>query len=125
MKKAIVKVIIMSSIGLSGVVSALDLSMTSNDDLFAMKDQVRTMSEADRSAYRTEHQGRMSSMDQTERDARFSEMGASGRKNMENNCQRGGSRKRDGSGGGQQRGKGGGEGGASRRGGGGRYGSGY
>ncbi len=79
-----------------------------------MRDQMRIMDEGDRDAYRTERQSRMSSIDQSERYTRFSEMCASGKRNMENNGQRKGSRKRDGSGGGQQKGKGGG----------GRYGSG-
>ena len=110
MKKSIVKMIMLTSVSLSGAAYAVDYSHTSNDELFGMKDQTRTMSEADRNAYRTERQSRMGSMDQSERDARFSQMGASGKRNMENSGQRGGSRKRDGSGGGQQRGKGGGGG---------------
>ena len=110
MKKSIVKMIMLTSVSLSGAAYAVDYSSTSNDELFGMKDQVRTMSETDRNAYRTERQSRMGSMDQSERDTRFSEMGASGKRNMENNGQRGGSRKRDGSGGGKQKGKGGGGG---------------
>jgi len=121
---------------------AEDFSLKTNDELFDMREQTRTMDESARNAYRTERQSRMMNMDQTQRDARFADMGASGRKNMENSGQHNGSRKRDGSGGGQQRGKGrGGQGnssgegnqyrygqssesGGGRRGGGGRYGSG-
>jgi len=142
MKKTIYQVLIITSIGLSGTVSAEDFSTKTNDELFGMRDQMRTMDEGDRDAYRTERQSRMGSMDQSERDTRFSEMGASGKRNMENSGQRQGSRKRDGSGGGQQKGKGGGggqgggnqyrygqnggsgSGGGHRGGGGGRYGSG-
>ncbi|MBE9526552.1 MAG: hypothetical protein IME94_06205 [Proteobacteria bacterium] len=141
MKKTIYQVLIITSISLSGAVSAEDFSTKTNDELFGMRDQMRTMDDGDKDAYRTERQSRMGSMDQSERDTRFSEMGASGKRNMENSGQRQGSRKRDGSGGGQQKGKGGGGGqgggnqyrygqnggsgsGGGQRGGGGRYGSG-
>ena len=137
MKKIIVNVIVFTSISLSAVSFAEDYSLKTNDELFGMKDQVRVMDASDRDAYRTERQSRMGSMDQTERDARFSDMGASGKRNMENNGQGQGSRKRDGSGGGQGKGggqgngkqhrygqNGGGGGGGGRGQGGGRYGSG-
>ena len=108
MNKTIYQVLMITSISLSSVAAAEDFTTRTNDELFGMRDQMRTMSDSDKDAYRTERQSRMGSMDQSERDTRFSEMGASGKRNMENNGQRQGSRKRDGSGGGKQKGKGGG-----------------
>lgn len=146
-KNMIYKLIIISSLSFSAISAAEDFSTIPDDKFFDMREQVRTMDDDSRNTYRTERQGRMMTMDQSERDSRFADMGASGRKNMENrgqrNGQKNGQRKRDGSGGGQQRGKGqGGQSGHSdsssqyrygqssetsgggRRGGGGRYGSG-
>ncbi len=97
MKKTLSGIVLLTSISLSGLSYADDYTQYSNDDLFGMRDQVRTMDDASRDAYRTERKSRMSSMDQTERDSRFSNMGASGQRNMD---QMGGGRGRGGGGGG-------------------------
>ena len=104
MKKTYLEYIIAASITLSGAAFAEDFALKSNDDLFGMKDQVRTMDEGTRDAYRAERQNRMRTMDQSERDSRFSDMGASGKRNMDRISQNQRSRMRDGSGGGQRKG---------------------
>ena len=101
----------------SGITLAADFNDISDDDFFKMRDQMQTMDDGARDAYRTERQSRMMNMDQSQRDSRFSDMGASGKRNMDQQGQRNAYRKRDGSGGGQQRGKGqGGKGQGSRSG---------
>ncbi|MFK5986768.1 MAG: hypothetical protein QM479_15285 [Pseudomonadota bacterium] len=92
MKITILKLIIISALSLSGFVHAYDFSTKSNDELFDMRDQVRTMDSDSKDAYRTERQDRMKSMDQSERNSLFANNGNQ-------------SRKRDGSSGGKQYGK--------------------
>jgi len=106
MKTAYIKFITFSALmTLSGITIAEDYSNSSNDEFFGMRDQVRTMDEASKDAYRTERQSRMRSMEDSERESRFGGMGASGKRNMEQGSDRG-SRKRDGSGGGKGKGRG-------------------
>jgi hypothetical protein len=57
-------------------VFAEDFSLKSNDDLFAIRDQMRTMDNETRDAHRSERQSRMRNMDQSERDSMFADMGA-------------------------------------------------
>ena len=110
MKKIISTFLLASTISFSGSSFAedLDFSLPSNDDLFAMKDQVRTVDDTTKNAYRSEHQSRMMNMDQTERDSRFADMGASGKRNMDEMSQknRSGKGKGNGDGSGKQKRKG-------------------
>ena len=117
MKTTFLNLTIILTLPLSGIVFAEDFSDKSNDELFDMRSQVQTMDTETRNAYRTERQNRMSNMDQSERESQFANMGASGKRNMEQAGQNNQSRKRDGSGGGKQYGKGrGGQGGGNRHG---------
>ena len=107
MKKAFLEFITLSVlITASGITFASDFGDLSDDDFFDMRDQMQTMDSGDRDAYRSERQSRMMSMDQSQRESRFDDMGASGKRNMEQQGQRQGSRKRDGSGGGKGKGRG-------------------
>ena len=107
MKRAFLEFITLSVlISASGITLANDFSNLSDDDFFDKREQMRTMGDSDKEAYRSEAQTRMNNMDQSQRDERFENMGASGKRNMDNNAQRNQNRKRDGSGEGKQRGKG-------------------
>ncbi len=107
MKNTLSGLIIVSSVAFTGVTFAEDFSRPTNDEFFGMRDQVRTMDEASKDAYRAERQNRMMNMDQGERDSRFKDMGASGKRNMDQKGQRGRSGGGKGQGQGQGRGKGG------------------
>jgi len=105
MKKILATLLLGSTISFSGssLAEDLDFSLPSNNDLFAMKDQVRTMDDTTKNAYRSERQSRMISMDQSERDSRFADMGASGKQNMDEMSQRNRSGKGNGDGSGKQK----------------------
>jgi len=108
MQKIVSALLLIGSVSFSSsaIAEDLDFSLPSDNDFFAMKDQVRTMDDTSKDAYRSERQSRMMNMDQSERDSRFADMGASGKRNMDENSQRKGSGKRDGSGSGKQKRKG-------------------
>lgn len=115
MKKTFLNLTIILTLPFSVIVFAEDFSGMSNDELFDMRSQVQTMDTETRNYYRTERRNRMSNMDQSERESQFENMGASGKRNMEQTGQNNQSRKRDGTGGGRQYGKGrGGQGGGNR-----------
>ena len=117
MKTTFLNLTIIVTLPLSGIVFAEDFSDKSNDEFFDMRNQIQTMDTNTRNAYRTERQNRMSNMEPSERESRFANMGASGKRIMEQMGQNNQSRKRDGSGGGKQHGKGrGGQGGGNRHG---------
>jgi len=82
MNKTYIKYLMVASISFSGTAFAEDFSLKSDDDFFGMKDQVRTMDNDTRDAYRTERQSRMMNMDQSQRESQFGDMGASGKRNM-------------------------------------------
>jgi len=108
MKKIVTTLLLVSSVNFSGsaIAEDLDFSLHNNDDLFAMRDQMQTMDNTTKDAYRSERQNRMMNMDQSERDSRFADMGASGKNNMDRMSQKNRSGKGNGDGSGKQKRKG-------------------
>ena len=97
MKRAFLQFITLSVlISASGLTLANEFSDLSDDDFIKMRDQVRTMDDSTKDAYRAENQSRMMNMDQSQRDARFENMGASGKKNMNRTAQKNQSRNQGG-----------------------------
>jgi len=83
MKTAYLTFILAASIPFLATVNAEDFSLKSDKDFFGMKSQVQEMDNATKDAYLAKHQKRMRNVDQSGKQLRFSDKGASGKKNMQ------------------------------------------
>jgi len=83
MKTAYLTFILAALIPFSATVHAEDFSLKSNAKFFGMKNQVKEMDKATKDAYLAEHKKRRRNIEKSGKQLRFSDKGASGKKNTQ------------------------------------------